>query len=58
MSNSAHPYTWPGEKLQHVPFGIFTDEQVYQDEQERIFRGRAWSYLCLEAEIPLMLSKH
>lgn len=52
MSTEAQRYAWPGGKLQHVPFGIFTDEQVYQEEQTRIFRGHTWSYLCLEAEIP------
>ena len=30
MSTEAQRYAWPGSKLQHVPFGIFTDEQVYQ----------------------------
>ena len=45
-------YQWPGSTLSRIPFGIFTDEEVYQEEQARIFRGRTWSYLCLEAEIP------
>ncbi len=45
-------YQWPGTTLSRIPFGIFTDEEVYQEEQSRIFRGRTWSYLCLEAEIP------
>ena len=45
-------YVWPSETLSRIPFGVFTDEDVYRDEQERVFRGRSWSYLCLEAEIP------
>lgn len=44
-------YAWPGKALSRIPFGIFTDPEVYAEEQVRIFRGRTWSYLCLEAEI-------
>ncbi len=45
-------YCWPAGNLSRIPFGVFTDEEVYREEQERVFRGRTWSYLCLEAEIP------
>src|SRR5918994_2163499 len=38
--------SWPAEGVTRVPYW------VYQDEQERIFRGPTWSYLCLEAELP------
>ena len=42
---------WP-EGLTRVPFWAFQREDVYAQEQERIFRGPAWHYLCLEADIP------
>ena len=42
---------WP-EGLTRVPFWAFQREDVYRDEQEKIFRGPCWHYLCLEAEIP------
>lgn len=45
-------YQWPSENMARIPFGVFTDEDVYREEQERLFRGNTWSYLCLEAEIP------
>ncbi|MEZ5735506.1 MAG: Rieske 2Fe-2S domain-containing protein [Novosphingobium sp.] len=31
---------------------MFTDKDVFDREQERIFRGPTWSFLGLEAEIP------
>ena len=34
-----------------VPYGVFTSPQIYEREQERIFRGPVWSFLGLEAEI-------
>jgi anthranilate 1,2-dioxygenase large subunit len=38
--------------LSEVPFRLYTDPEQYRLEQERIFKGPAWSYLCLAAEIP------
>ena len=42
---------WPAEGLTRVPYALFQDEDVYADEQQAIFRGPNWSYLCLEAEL-------
>lgn len=41
---------WP-DGLSRVPYWIFQSEDVYRDEQHRIFRGNSWNYLCLEAEV-------
>ena len=43
---------WPRNDYSRVPFRFYHDERLYREELERIFRGPAWSYLCLEAEIP------
>src|SRR6516165_666130 len=43
---------WPGEGLTRVPYWIYSDEDLYAQEQERIFRGNTWNFLCLEAELP------
>ena len=44
--------TWPAADYSRVPYGVFTDPDVYELEQERIFKGPVWIYLALEAEIP------
>ena len=44
--------TWPAEGATRVPYWVYQDEDVYRQELERIWRGRTWSYLCLEAELP------
>src|SRR5438105_2234977 len=44
--------TWPAEGLTRVPYWVYQDADIYQREQDRIFRGPTWSYLCLEAELP------
>jgi anthranilate 1,2-dioxygenase large subunit len=36
-----------------TPYKVFSSQEVYDLEQERIFRGPVWSFLALEAEIPL-----
>ncbi len=45
-------YTWPAEGLTRIPDWVYTDDWIYQREVERIFHGRTWNYVALEAEIP------
>ena len=42
---------FPSNALSEVPFRVYTDPEQYRLEQERIFKGPTWSYLCLAAEI-------
>jgi phenylpropionate dioxygenase-like ring-hydroxylating dioxygenase large terminal subunit len=43
--------SWPSEGATRVPYWVYQDEDLYREEQRRIFHGPAWSYLCLEAEL-------
>jgi phenylpropionate dioxygenase-like ring-hydroxylating dioxygenase large terminal subunit len=43
--------SWP-PGLTRVPYWVYQDQTVAQAEQERIFEGPVWNYLCLEAEVP------
>jgi anthranilate 1,2-dioxygenase large subunit len=43
---------WPTAGGSQVPYGVFTDPAIYELEQQRLFRGDAWSFVALEAEIP------
>lgn len=47
-----HTITWRGAGYTRVPYEIYTDDNITRLEQERIFRGATWNYLCLDAEIP------
>ncbi|MGE0824396.1 MAG: aromatic ring-hydroxylating dioxygenase subunit alpha [Candidatus Binatia bacterium] len=49
--NQAAPVLWPGTTTQ-VPYQVFLDPTIYEQEQERLFRGPTWNYVGLEAEIP------
>jgi anthranilate 1,2-dioxygenase large subunit len=50
----------PAEKLvcfpradgSRIPLKVYSSPEIYQLEQERIFRGPTWSFVALEAEIP------
>lgn len=44
--------TWPAAGAARVPFRVFSDSAIYALEQERIFRGPVWHFLCLEIDIP------
>jgi anthranilate 1,2-dioxygenase large subunit/terephthalate 1,2-dioxygenase oxygenase component alpha subunit len=43
---------WPELGVCRVPYQVFTDQALYDCEQERIFRGDAWHWVGLEAETP------
>ena len=45
------PFSWPDEGVTRVPYRLFSDPEVYALEQERIFRGPVWHFLCLELEL-------
>src|SRR5579863_1552497 len=45
------PVIWPSNGISEVPFRLYTDPEQYRIEQERIFKGPTWNYLCLAAEI-------
>ncbi|MBC5765807.1 aromatic ring-hydroxylating dioxygenase subunit alpha [Ramlibacter albus] len=46
------PIAWQGPGLTRIPYGLYTDTRLAQLEQERLFRGATWNYLCLDAELP------
>ncbi|KGH28013.1 aromatic ring-hydroxylating dioxygenase subunit alpha [Comamonas testosteroni] len=45
------PRTWPEGGLTRIPYWIYTDESIRRREEENIYRGATWNYLCLEAEL-------
>lgn len=44
-------FSWPEGGVSRVPFQVFSDPAIYALEQEKIFRGPVWHYLCLETEV-------
>jgi salicylate 5-hydroxylase large subunit len=43
---------WPAAGPSRVPNWVYTDPDIFAREQERIFDGPNWLYVCLDAEIP------
>ena len=43
---------WPTKDYTRIPYWLFTDEELYKLEQQKIFRGPIWNFVGLEAEIP------
>jgi salicylate 5-hydroxylase large subunit len=43
---------WPDAGVSRVPNWVYTDPAIFAREQERIFEGPSWLYVCLDAEIP------
>ncbi len=44
-------FRWPEGGVTRVPFQVFSDPAIYAQEQEKIFRGPVWHYLCLQTEV-------
>ena len=42
---------WPAGGATRVPYRVFSDPAIYRMEQEKIFRGPIWHYLCLTVEV-------
>ncbi len=51
-AEAAAPDVWTTGSASRVPYRVYTDEQIYRRELERIFYGPHWSYVGLAAEIP------
>ncbi|MGD9617183.1 MAG: Rieske 2Fe-2S domain-containing protein [Alphaproteobacteria bacterium] len=41
---------WSGD-LTRIPYWVYRNKELLKTEQERIFEGPAWNFLCLESEI-------
>ena len=41
---------WPDEGVRRIPFAVYSDQKVFEAEQQAIFRGPIWHFLGLEAE--------
>jgi phenylpropionate dioxygenase-like ring-hydroxylating dioxygenase large terminal subunit len=42
---------WPDDPS-IIPDWVYTDQRIYDLEQQLIFRGRTWNYVGLEVEVP------
>jgi anthranilate 1,2-dioxygenase large subunit len=49
--NARGDVVWPSDGISEVPFRVYTDQAQYDREQERLFKGETWNYLCLEVEL-------
>ncbi|RIY42443.1 aromatic ring-hydroxylating dioxygenase subunit alpha [Neopusillimonas maritima] len=51
FENSHTSLNW-GEDTSHIPYWVYQHPEILRQEQEKIYQGPTWGYLCLEAEIP------
>jgi len=47
----SQPFAWPEAGVSQVPYRLFSDPEIYALEQQRIFRGPVWNFLCLEIDV-------
>ena len=46
----SEPLAWPEGGVARVPFRVFSDAEIYALEQEKIFKGPIWNFLCMEVD--------
>jgi anthranilate 1,2-dioxygenase large subunit/terephthalate 1,2-dioxygenase oxygenase component alpha subunit len=51
IPNQAQPMEWPEGALTRIPYWIYQSPDIYALEQQRLFEGPVWNFLCLEAEV-------
>ena len=49
--DTLNPRRWPDAGSSRIPNWVYTDPGIFAREQEVIFEGPGWLYVCLEAEI-------
>jgi salicylate 5-hydroxylase large subunit len=52
MSISEISKNWAPDNITRVPYGIYSDQEVFDREMQRIFCGESWAYVALSVEIP------
>ena len=52
LHDQKHDRVWPKEGFTRVPYWVYTDQDIFRAEQEKIFAGPNWNYVALEAEVP------
>ncbi len=46
------PIAWAAGTLNRIPYGLYQDPRILDQEQARVYEGATWNYLCLEADLP------
>ena len=50
---TTQPAHWERSDTSRIPFAVYTQDDTHKKELERFFYKNHWSYVGLEAEIPL-----
>ena len=46
------PLDFKPNDFSEIPYAVYCDEEIYQNEQKHIFQGKAWHFLGLDIELP------
>ncbi len=44
--------TWPAGDISSIPYWVYTDPALYEEELQKIWYGKHWLYCGLEVEVP------
>lgn len=46
------PLDFKPNDFSEIPYGVYSDEEIYVHEQKHLFQGKAWHFLALDIELP------
>ena len=46
------PLNFKPNDFSEIPYTVYSDEEIYQQEQKHLFQGKAWHFLGLDIELP------
>jgi nitrite reductase/ring-hydroxylating ferredoxin subunit len=50
MENTS-PLVWPSDDYTRTPYEVYTSDDIFAQEQQKIFNGQTWVFLGLECEL-------
>ena len=46
------PLDFRPNDFSEIPYAVYSDDEIYAQEQKQIFQGNAWQFLAMEIELP------
>tara|TARA_Y100001936_G_C16093261_1_gene688719 strand:+ start:3028 stop:4254 length:1227 start_codon:yes stop_codon:yes gene_type:complete len=46
------PLDFNPNDFSEIPYAVYSDDEIYAEEQKQVFQGRAWHFLGMDIELP------
>ena len=46
------PLDFKPNDFSEIPYAVYSDDEIYAQEQKQLFQGKAWHFLGMDIELP------